>query len=135
MGLEPKTAWTTSTPGIPRLLALRSQIRHDLTSAGLSAICGDMKPLRPATTVCWAQIGASCQPRHRPDMALSASLRLSGPVTRRTVARPCVARRLPRLRHGIASRYRERVIDDATIDEAGRRLSGACPPGTRVILF
>jgi predicted nucleotidyltransferase len=35
-----------------------------------------------------------------------------------------MARRLPRLR-----------LDDATIDDAGRRLSGACPPGTRVILF
>jgi uncharacterized protein len=34
-----------------------------------------------------------------------------------------------------ASRYRERVIDEATIDEAGRRLAGASPPGTRVILF
>lgn len=39
------------------------------------------------------------------------------------------------LHPGIASRYRERVIDEATIDEAGRRLSGAAPPGTRVILF
>jgi predicted nucleotidyltransferase len=39
------------------------------------------------------------------------------------------------LRLGIPSRYRERVIDEATIDEAGRRLSGAAPPGTRVILF
>ncbi len=46
-----------------------------------------------------------------------------------------MARRLPRLHPGIASRYRERVIDDAIIDEARRRLSGACPPGTRVILF
>jgi uncharacterized protein len=39
------------------------------------------------------------------------------------------------LRLGIASRYRERVIDEVTIDEAARRLSGASPPGTRVILF
>ncbi len=42
---------------------------------------------------------------------------------------------IARLRLGIASRYRERVIDEATIDEAGRRLAGASPPGTRVILF
>lgn len=42
---------------------------------------------------------------------------------------------MPQLHPDIASRYRERVIDDATINEAGRRLSGACPPGTRVILF
>jgi predicted nucleotidyltransferase len=27
------------------------------------------------------------------------------------------------------------VIDEATIREAGRRLSGACPSGSRVILF
>ena len=27
------------------------------------------------------------------------------------------------------------MIDEATIDEAGRRLTGAAPPGTRVILF
>ena len=33
------------------------------------------------------------------------------------------------------SRYRERVIDETTIDEAGRRLTDASPPGTRVILF
>jgi uncharacterized protein len=39
------------------------------------------------------------------------------------------------LRIGVAERYRERVIDEATIDEAGRRLTGAAPPGTRVILF
>jgi predicted nucleotidyltransferase len=40
-----------------------------------------------------------------------------------------------RMRVGIASRYRERVIDEATIDEAARRIADACPPGTRVILF
>ncbi len=34
-----------------------------------------------------------------------------------------------------ASSYRERVIDEATIDEARRRLADASPPGTRVILF
>jgi predicted nucleotidyltransferase len=39
------------------------------------------------------------------------------------------------LRLRTASRYRERVIDEATIDEAGRRLADASPPGTRVILF
>jgi hypothetical protein len=39
------------------------------------------------------------------------------------------------LRLGIASLYRERVLDEATIDEAGRRLAGASPLGTRVILF
>jgi uncharacterized protein len=42
---------------------------------------------------------------------------------------------LARLRLSVASRYRERVIDEATIDEAGRRLADASPPGTRVILF
>jgi predicted nucleotidyltransferase len=42
---------------------------------------------------------------------------------------------LAQLRLGFASRYRERVLDEATIDEAGRRLAGASPPGTRVILF
>jgi len=31
--------------------------------------------------------------------------------------------------------YRERVLDDAVIAEAGRRLSEAAPPGSRVILF
>jgi len=39
------------------------------------------------------------------------------------------------LRIRIASRYGERVIDAATIDEAGRRLNDASPLGTRVILF
>jgi predicted nucleotidyltransferase len=33
------------------------------------------------------------------------------------------------------SRYGERVIDATTIEEAGRRLSEAAPPRTRVILF
>lgn len=33
------------------------------------------------------------------------------------------------------SRYRERVFDDAVIAEAGRRLSEAAPPSSRVILF
>jgi predicted nucleotidyltransferase len=33
------------------------------------------------------------------------------------------------------SRYRERVLDDAVIAEAGRRLSEAAPPSSRVILF
>jgi uncharacterized protein len=45
------------------------------------------------------------------------------------------AKLIARLRSANASRYRERVIDEATIDEAARRLSDACPPGTRVILF
>lgn len=67
-------------------------------------------------------------------MPLSLSPARTGSPGRR-VARPFVARRFPRLRPGIASRCRERVIDAATIDEAGRRLSGACPPGTRVIHF
>jgi predicted nucleotidyltransferase len=31
--------------------------------------------------------------------------------------------------------YRERVFDDAVIAEAGRRLSEAAPPSSRVILF
>jgi predicted nucleotidyltransferase len=31
--------------------------------------------------------------------------------------------------------YRERVLDDALIAEAGRRLSEAAPPSSRVILF
>ncbi len=31
--------------------------------------------------------------------------------------------------------YRERVIDEAVIAEAGRRLSEAAPPSSRVILF
>jgi predicted nucleotidyltransferase len=52
---------------------------------------------------------------------------------RRVPALPATA--ITRLRLDIPSRYRERVIDDATIDEAGRRLSDATPPGTRVILF
>jgi predicted nucleotidyltransferase len=42
---------------------------------------------------------------------------------------------IARLRLGIASHYRERVVDEATIDEAARRIADACPPGTRVILF
>jgi predicted nucleotidyltransferase len=33
------------------------------------------------------------------------------------------------------SRYRERVLDEAAIAEAGRRLSAAAPPSSRVILF
>lgn len=33
------------------------------------------------------------------------------------------------------SGYRERVLDDAVIAEAGRRLSEAVPPSSRVILF
>jgi uncharacterized protein len=33
------------------------------------------------------------------------------------------------------SGYRERVLDDAVIAEAGRRLSEAAPPSSRVILF
>jgi len=36
---------------------------------------------------------------------------------------------------GTPSRYRERVIDEATIDEAARRIADASPAGTRVILF
>jgi predicted nucleotidyltransferase len=48
---------------------------------------------------------------------------------------PSAATAIAWLRLGIAERYRERVIDGATIDEAGRRLAGAAPPGTRVILF
>lgn len=39
------------------------------------------------------------------------------------------------MRLRISSRYRERVIDEATIDEAARRIADACPTGTRVILF
>ncbi len=39
------------------------------------------------------------------------------------------------LRLGIPPRYRERVIDEATIDEAARRIADASPAGTRVILF
>jgi predicted nucleotidyltransferase len=42
---------------------------------------------------------------------------------------------IARRRVGIASRYREHVIDEATIDEAARRIADASPPGTRVILF
>lgn len=34
-----------------------------------------------------------------------------------------------------SSRYREHVIDEATINEAARRIADASPPGTRVILF
>lgn len=50
-------------------------------------------------------------------------------------SRVLLGKALAQLRLGIASRYRERVLDEATIDEAGRRLAGASPPGTRVILF
>ncbi|MGN6373675.1 MAG: nucleotidyltransferase domain-containing protein [Solirubrobacteraceae bacterium] len=35
----------------------------------------------------------------------------------------------------MATRYREPVIDEATIDEAAQRIADASPPGTRVILF
>jgi uncharacterized protein len=38
--------------------------------------------------------------------------------------------------HRVAvARYRAHVIDEAVIEEAGRRLSEAAPPGTRVVLF
>jgi uncharacterized protein len=39
------------------------------------------------------------------------------------------------VRIDMATRYREPVIDEATIDEAAQRIADASPPGTRVILF
>jgi hypothetical protein len=59
----------------------------------------------------------------------------SGRAIRRRGLRLRNCNALAQLRLGIASRYRERVLDEATIDEIGRRLAGASPPGTRVILF
>lgn len=37
--------------------------------------------------------------------------------------------------HVAVARYRAHVMDEAVIEEAGRRLSEASPPGTRVVLF
>jgi uncharacterized protein len=48
---------------------------------------------------------------------------------------PAPATTIARIPVDTSSRYREHVIDEATIDEAARRIADASPPGTRVILF
>jgi predicted nucleotidyltransferase len=76
--------------------------------------------------ICWSPTTSSSKRRGTQVERESATWRCS---------RVLPATLIARLRLGIPSRCRERVVDEAIIDEAGRRLSGAAPPGTRFILF